>query len=100
MLHRTQQTRNPLFEPSSIDPNFLPKSTDLLREPAFAQVYRSRMDPGHKICRELVFMRVHLILWGIGHVTQLLNDFVESGVDRGIFSLVICRYLDFNRIGK
>ncbi|MGA8477069.1 MAG: hypothetical protein WB696_03845 [Chthoniobacterales bacterium] len=94
-----QQTRKPLFKPSSIDPNFLPKSTDLLRETAFAQVYRSGMDPSHTIYRELVFTRVHLILWGIGYVT-LLNDFVESGVDRGIFSPVICRYLDFNWVGK
>jgi len=100
VLHRTQQTRQPLFEPSSMNPNFLPKNADLRREPAFAQVYRSRMDPGHKICRELVFTWVDVILWGIGHVIQLLNDFVESAVDRGIFSLVIRRYLDFNGIGK
>jgi hypothetical protein len=68
VLRRTQQTRKPLFEPSSIDPNFLPKNADLLREPGFAQVYRSRMDPGHKVCREPVSTWVHLILWGIGHV--------------------------------
>jgi hypothetical protein len=43
MLRRTQQTREPLFEPSSIDPNFLPKSTDLLREPLFASVSLSKI---------------------------------------------------------
>jgi hypothetical protein len=42
----------------------LPKSTDLLREPLFARVYRSRMDPRDKTCREPVSTWAHLILWG------------------------------------
>jgi hypothetical protein len=66
--HRPQQSREPLFEPSSIDPDFFPKNTELLREPAFAQVYGSCMEPGHKVYLESVSTRLQVILWGTWQV--------------------------------
>lgn len=67
--HRTHESRQPLFQPSPIVPDFFPKSSELLREPAFPQVYRSGMEPGHKVCLEPVSTWLHVILWGACQIT-------------------------------
>jgi O-methyltransferase len=83
------------------------KSTDFLREPRFVEAYDRGMDSGHKICREPgsktdlhIEWRVHVLCWAASHAAKLPGDFVECGVNTGIFSLAVAHYLDFNRTGK
>jgi len=83
------------------------KSVDFLQDPRFVAAYRRGMDSGHHIGRPPgsredihVEWRVHVLLWAAQHAVKLEGDFVECGVNTGIFSLAICDYLDFARLPK
>ncbi|MDE2006336.1 MAG: class I SAM-dependent methyltransferase [Rhodospirillales bacterium] len=39
---------------------------------------------------------LHTVLWAAAQAARLPGDFVECGVDTGMFSAAICEYLDFN----
>jgi hypothetical protein len=83
------------------------KSVDFLFDPRFQAAYRRGMDSGHHIARERgsqddlhIEWRVHVILWAATQAARLPGDFVECGVNTGMYSLAICEYLDFNRLDK
>src|SRR3954454_2899007 len=83
------------------------KSVDFLTDPRFRRAYRRGMDSGHHIARERgsnedlhIEWRVHVVLWCAAHAARLPGDFVECGVNTGIYSLAACDYLDFNTTGK
>jgi O-methyltransferase len=83
------------------------KEVGFLRDPRFQAAYRRGMDSGHHIAREPgsdddihIEWRVHVLLWAASHAARLPGDFVECGVNTGIFSLAVCDYLDFNATGK
>ena len=38
--------------------------------------------------------------WAATHAAKLKGDFVECGVNTGIFSLSVCHFLDFNQLDK
>ncbi len=44
--------------------------------------------------------RIHVACWAATHALKVPGDFVECGVNTGMMSLAICKYLDFNRTGK
>lgn len=83
------------------------KNTEFLREPKFAKAYARGMDSGHKIGRERgstadihIEWRVHVLCWAASHAAKLPGDFVECGVNTGIFSLAVAEYIDFNSTDK
>lgn len=83
------------------------KSTDFMSDPRFAEAYAAGMDSGHKIGREKgskadihIEWRVHVLCWAASHAAKLPGDFVECGVNTGIFSLAVAHYVDFNSTGK
>ena len=83
------------------------KSLDFLSEPRFVNAYAAGMDTGHHICREVGSnddihneYRVYLCCWAAEHGSRLEGDFVECGVNTGITSVAICKYLDFNSLQK
>jgi O-methyltransferase len=83
------------------------KSLDFLSDPRFVEAYRAGMDTGHHICRERGSdadihneYRVYLCCWAAESGARLDGDFVECGVNTGITSVAICRYLDFNRLRR
>ena len=83
------------------------KSVDFLKEERFIEAYRKGMDSGHRIGREPgsktdlhIEWRVHVICWAASHAAGLPGDFVECGVNTGIFSLAAAHYVDFNRLDK
>lgn len=83
------------------------KNTDFLQDDRFLRAYRAGMDSGHKIGRRKgsqadihIEWRVHIAIWAACHAARLDGDFVECGVNTGIFSLAICNYIDFNATGK
>src|SRR5882672_10236380 len=78
------------------------KSVDFLHDPRFVSAYRRGMDSGHHIGRAPgstedlhIEWRVHVLLWAAQHASELQGDFVECGVNTGMYSLAICEYLDF-----
>ncbi len=83
------------------------KNVDFLADPRFVEAYRCGMGSGHHMCRPPgsdrdihIEWRVHVLLWAAVHAAKLAGDFVECGVNTGIYSLAVCQYLDFNRTGK
>lgn len=83
------------------------KSTDFLSDPRFVAAYRAGMDSGHHIegpkgsATDLhIEWRVHVICWAATHAAKLDGDFVECGVNTGIYSLAACRYINFNKLDK
>jgi hypothetical protein len=83
------------------------KAVSFLADPRFQAAYRRGMNSGHQIARDPgsnedihIEWRVHVLLWAASHAARLPGDFVECGVNTGIFSLAVCEYLDFNATGK
>jgi len=83
------------------------KSVEWMHDPNFVAAYRQGMDSGHKIGRPKnsthdlhIEWRVHICCWAAAHATHLDGDFVECGVNTGIMSLAVCRFIDFNATGK
>lgn len=78
-------------------------NADCLREPKFVEAYQKGMFSGHKIGGggDLhIEWRVHQYCWAGYHAMHLDGDFVECGVNTGIFSLAIMHYCDFNQSNK
>lgn len=83
------------------------KNTAFLQDPRFVEAYREGMDSGHMIGRERgsdedihIEWRVHVLCWAAAHAAHLPGDFVECGVNTGIYSLAVARYVDLNATGK
>ncbi len=83
------------------------KNVDFMEDPRFISAYDRGMDSGHHILRDPgsktdihVEWRIHVLLWAAEHGARLEGDFVECGVNTGIYSLAVCEYLDFNSTGK
>ena len=83
------------------------KTVGFLRDPRFASAYRRGMDSGHHIARPRgsnddlhIEWRIHVLLWAASQAVGLAGDFVECGVNTGIFSLAVCDYVNFNATGK
>jgi O-methyltransferase len=83
------------------------KSVSFLHNRRFRSAYARGMDSGHHICRDKgsrddlhIEWRVHVLLWAAAQAAGLDGDFVECGVNTGIYSLAVCEYVDFNRLDK
>ncbi len=83
------------------------KTLDFLTDPRFTAAYQRGLDSGHKICRAAgsktdlhIEWRVHVILWAASLATHLEGDFVECGVNTGMYSLALCEYLNINQLDK
>jgi len=69
-----------------------------MSDPRFVEAYRRGMATGHRFGANLhIEWRVFLACWAARVASDLDGDFVECGVNTGIFSAAICSYLDFNR---
>jgi 2-polyprenyl-3-methyl-5-hydroxy-6-metoxy-1,4-benzoquinol methylase len=83
------------------------RNVEFLEELRFVEAYHQGMDSGHRICRPPgsrddihIEWRVHTICWAAHHAARLPGDFVECGVNTGIFSLAAAKYIDLNATGK
>lgn len=76
------------------------RTTDFLRDPRFSAAYRAGIDSGHGFGDIRIEWRMLVLLWAASHALRLEGDFVECGVNTGIFSPAICNYIDFNRTGR
>jgi O-methyltransferase len=83
------------------------KNTSFLNDKKFMDAYKTGMNSGHHIQRPKgsdfdihIEWRVHIACWAASHAVRLPGDFVECGVNTGIVSLAICKYVDLNSTGK
>jgi hypothetical protein len=73
------------------------KNLSFLSVPRFAAAYDLGYD-GSRV--QHLRWRVAITCWAATHGAKLAGDFVECGVSRGLHSLAICSYLDFNKLNK
>jgi O-methyltransferase len=83
------------------------QSTDFMSDPLFLSAYDAGMSSGHHIMRPEgstedigIHWRIVTCCWAATHASHLPGDFVECGVNTGIMSGAVCKYVDFNRTGK
>jgi O-methyltransferase len=83
------------------------KTVGFLHDSRFQAAYRRGMDSGHHIARAPgsnedlhIEWRIHVLLWAASQGMRLPGDFVECGVNTGIFSLAVCDYVNFNATDK
>jgi hypothetical protein len=73
------------------------KNLTFMADRRFAESFSSTAVTEHD--KSLVW-RLHVLAWAANHATHIPGDFVECGVLHGLSSAVVCKYLDFAKIGK
>ncbi len=81
------------------------RNVSFLHNKRFQDAYQFGMFSGHMIGGEAsvdlhIEWRVAVCCWAAQHGTRLLGDFVECGVNTGILSLAVSKYVGFNDIDK
>lgn len=79
------------------------RNLDALESPRFKAAYAAGIQTPHRIGGggDLhIQWRVYTCVWAAQHALNLPGDFVECGVNTGIFSRAICEYLNFATVAK
>jgi O-methyltransferase len=81
------------------------KHVPFLQNPRFMSAYKRGIESGQRFAGAPnvdihIEWRVAVTIWAATHGAKLQGDFVECGVNTGIYSLAICDYLEFNKLGK
>lgn len=98
--------RDPAKGPPAYDEDFLVtwyKNVSFLASERFRAAYDAGMQTGHNIGGggDLhIRWRLHVLCWAATHAARLEGDFVECGVNTGIFSVTVMRYIEFQRLPK
>lgn len=69
-------------------------NTSFMEDPAFQSAYQRGVEAAGKDYR--FHWRVHVALWIASHAINLEGDFVECGVNKGVLSSCIMKYLNWN----
>jgi hypothetical protein len=70
------------------------------KDPRFIAAYQKTTEAGGQFYGGAMQFRISVALWAAAHGTRLEGDFVECGVNTGMYSAAICQYVDFNNTGK
>lgn len=100
-LARQKQWGPPSFEGDAL--RTYCKNVSWMQEPRFREAYETGFNSGHRYSHlpDLhLEWRIHVILWAAQQALHHPGDFVECGVNTGIFSLTVCKYLDFAKLPR
>lgn len=78
-------------------------NADFLKDPLFIESYaagKATDKYGILLKNYDIRWRIHVLCWAAFHANHLEGDFVDCGVNTGIFSRSIIHYIDFNSTGK
>lgn len=76
---------------------------DFMKDPKFMRAYNlgKATDVNGTVLKNYdIFWRIHVLCWAANHVKNTPGDFVDCGVNTGIFSRAVIDYIDFNSTGK
>lgn len=79
------------------------KNPSFLKDEQFQKAYQVAVNSGHQFANQDNFhieWRVHVVLWAARQALKLEGDFVECGVNTGIFALAIANYCNFASVDK
>jgi O-methyltransferase len=100
-IARQKQWGTPSFEGDALR-TYL-KNMAWMQEPRFREAYETGFNSGHHYTNQPdlhLEWRIHVILWAAEQALHYPGDFVECGVNTGIFSLSVCKYLDFGKLPR
>lgn len=75
-------------------------NADFMNDPLFLKSYNLGKSMGTNLLHEDIHWRIHVLCWAAYHAKHLEGDFVDCGVNTGIFSRAIINYIDFNKTKK
>jgi O-methyltransferase len=76
---------------------------DFMKDPRFLESYNlgKKTDVNGTVLHNYeIFWRIHVLCWAAEHAKKLKGDFVDCGVNTGIFSRAVINYINFNSTGK
>ncbi len=76
---------------------------DFMKDPKFIESYNlgKATDVNGTVLKNYdIYWRIHVLCWAANHVKNIPGDFVDCGVNTGIFSRAVINYIDFNSTGK
>jgi len=77
------------------------KNLEFLQDTKFQESYQLGINTGHRFGTGIdIQYRVYVACWALSQASHLEGDFVECGVNTGIFSLAAMNYINFNTIDK
>jgi hypothetical protein len=76
-------------------------NADFLKNPLFQKAYAhvKRLDTSG-ITGSGIEWRIHVLCWAAYHASHLDGDFVDCGVNTGLFSRAVMEYVDFKKLDK
>lgn len=77
-------------------------NADFIKDPKFINAYNlgKKTDIYNLMGKDDIHWRVHVLCWAAQNVCKLEGDFVECGVNTGIFSKAIVQYVGFENLNK
>lgn len=80
---------------------FTYNNADFLKDPLFQRSYAhvKRLDTTG-ITGEGIEWRIHVLCWAASHACRLEGDFVDCGVNTGLFSRAVMEYVKFDQLDK
>lgn len=78
-------------------------NADFMTDPHFMESYNlgKLTDVNNSVSGHYeIYWRIHVLCWAASHAKKLDGDFVDCGVNNGIFSRAVINYIDFNKTGK
>jgi len=101
-VSKLRQWGSPSFEGDAMRTYY--KDMSWMTDPRFQEAYQTGFNSGHKFSKVISELRLewrlHIILWAAQQALHHEGDFVECGVNTGIFSLAICQYLNFSALPR
>lgn len=76
---------------------------DFMKDPRFMESYNlgKATDVNGTVLKNYdIYWRIHVLCWAANHAKNIPGDFVDCGVNTGIFSRAVINYIDFNSTGK
>lgn len=76
---------------------------DFINEARFRRAYelgKATDTDGSVLCGTEIYWRIHVLCWAASQAMHLDGDFVDCGVNTGIFSRAVIDYTDFAATGK
>jgi O-methyltransferase len=78
-------------------------NADFMNDPKFIESYNlgKATDVNKTVLNNYdIFWRIHVLCWAATHAKKLEGDFVDCGVNTGIFSRAVINYIDFQSTSK
>ena len=76
---------------------------DFMKDPKFIKSYclGKATDVNQTVLKNYdIYWRIHVLCWAANHAKNIPGDFVDCGVNTGIFARSVINYIDFNATGK